>query len=85
MEKICTKCEEVLPATTEYFSPNKRLRSGLNSWCRACRNAKIKEYHKTEAGKKQVLENNRKYQKTEKFKVARKRYEEKQKMLGKAK
>ena len=78
----CTKCKNELPATLEYFSPEKRKANGLNSWCRSCRNNKVKVHHKTENGQQQVLNANRKYQKTEKFKVARKRSEDKKKDLS---
>jgi hypothetical protein len=36
-EKQCTKCGTWYPATTEFFSPNKRIKCGLSSWCRKCR------------------------------------------------
>ena len=37
--KLCTKCKEAKPATAEFFSPNRHLLSGLNSWCRKCSTA----------------------------------------------
>ena len=36
--KQCTKCKEYLPATGEYFSPDKRNNDGLHSNCKKCRN-----------------------------------------------
>ena len=79
MNKVCSKCKTEKPATLEFFSAEKRLKSGLNSWCRDCRNNKVKTNHQTEVGHQQVLEANRRYQKTEKFKVARRKYEENKK------
>lgn len=53
--KICTKCGEELPATTEYFAKNKMGKYGLYSICKICMNCKEtcdenckkynKEYH----------------------------------------
>ncbi len=34
--KYCAKCKEEKPATREYFSPGKRMKSGLKSWCKLC-------------------------------------------------
>ncbi len=34
--KVCTKCKEPKEATPENFSPEKRVKSGLQSWCRVC-------------------------------------------------
>lgn len=34
--KICTKCGKEKLATLKYFSPNKRYKSGLQSWCKEC-------------------------------------------------
>ena len=34
--KRCTKCGESKPASTEYFSPNRHIHSGLASWCKSC-------------------------------------------------
>lgn len=35
--KQCTKCEEHLPATNEFYSDNKSAKDGLLSICKACR------------------------------------------------
>ena len=35
--KRCTKCKEVLPATTEYFYRAKSCKYGLHSHCKKCR------------------------------------------------
>jgi hypothetical protein len=34
--KTCTKCLTQLPATGEFFPPNRNVSSRLGSWCRAC-------------------------------------------------
>lgn len=34
--KRCTQCGEGKPPTLEYFAPNNRVPSGLQSWCRTC-------------------------------------------------
>lgn len=36
--KTCTKCSEKLPATLEYFSPDKRNKDGLQGRCQNCCN-----------------------------------------------
>lgn len=33
----CTRCKAAKPGTPEYFPPHNKTRSGLDSWCRACR------------------------------------------------
>ena len=35
----CTKCKQEKPATTEFFPIHKGKKSGLDSWCRACRSS----------------------------------------------
>jgi 5-methylcytosine-specific restriction endonuclease McrA len=37
-EKICTKCHQNLPATTEFFYKKKNGLYGLFSWCKVCHN-----------------------------------------------
>jgi len=34
--KQCTKCKEYLPATGEYFSPNKQFKEGFFPYCKKC-------------------------------------------------
>jgi len=40
--KKCTKCGET--KSTVEFSPHKRTRDGLDSWCRNCKNVATKKY-----------------------------------------
>jgi len=40
--KLCIKCVEEKPTTTEYFG---RLSDGLNSVCKLCKHAYLKSYH----------------------------------------
>ena len=57
LTKICSKCGEEKPATTEYFGKDKRNKDGLNGQCKDCRKEyqcqwykenkeKMKEYNK---------------------------------------
>lgn len=36
LTKVCSKCGEEKPATTEYFSRHKKEKDGLNGWCKKC-------------------------------------------------
>lgn len=40
----CTKCEQWLPQTDDYFPPQKKSKSGLDSWCKQCHAINTKEY-----------------------------------------
>ena len=51
MDKICTKCKESKPATTEYFFSDKVLKSGLRAKCKTCMTKLNKEYLKTHSEK----------------------------------
>lgn len=35
--KSCSRCFDVKPATTEYFSPRRKLKDGLYGQCKVCR------------------------------------------------
>ena len=35
----CTRCKSAKEATTKWFPPHNLKANGLDSWCRACRNA----------------------------------------------
>lgn len=35
--KTCNKCQEELPATDEFFSPDNRIIDGFHSFCKICR------------------------------------------------
>lgn len=39
-DKTCTKCNNVFPATTEYFHKNKDHADGFRTWCKIC----VKDY-----------------------------------------
>lgn len=45
--KTCTKCKESKPATLEYFSPDHRRKSGMQSQCRDCRNQHMRKLYNT--------------------------------------
>jgi hypothetical protein len=48
--KTCTKCHTPYPATAEFFSPDRRHRDGLHSWCRECSRAKTARWSKAHPG-----------------------------------
>lgn len=35
--KPCTRCKVEKPLSLEYFPPHNKVKSGFDSWCRACR------------------------------------------------
>jgi hypothetical protein len=35
--KPCTRCKQVKPLNLEHFPPHNKVKSGFDSWCRACR------------------------------------------------
>ena len=70
IEKRCTKCSKVYPATPEYFYRHARKKDGLNSWCKKCNHVACKKYMQTNSGKTI----RKKYQQSEKGKQAQKRY-----------
>lgn len=37
--RVCARCDDPLPACTDYFAPNKRKAGGLVYECRRCRRA----------------------------------------------
>jgi hypothetical protein len=41
--KPCSKCGQIKPTKVEYFSPAKKARDGLHSWCKACSAAWARE------------------------------------------
>jgi len=58
--KECSNCKNVYPATTDHFHKASRLKCGLTSWCKGCRNSYNRiykeEYHKTH--KERIPKNN---------------------------
>ncbi len=42
--KACTKCSCTKPVTAQFFPLDKRIRSGLGSRCKTCRNAESRYY-----------------------------------------
>lgn len=43
--KICKKCSKIYPANTKYFYRNKRLKDGLNFYCKECEKIRYKKIH----------------------------------------
>lgn len=47
-QKQCTgPCQQILPATTEFFRAMKGRRYGVHSWCKACESAYKRAYQQT--------------------------------------
>jgi hypothetical protein len=42
LEKLCARCQRSLPLSS--FRSNAKLSSGLDSWCRECRNEAAREW-----------------------------------------
>ncbi len=61
--KLCPKCTETKPATTEYFARNKASKDGLQRHCKSCKRA----YHA--ANREQALEGMRAYREANHEKV----------------
>ena len=43
--KKCSKCNELKPATLEYFGKHTSTSTGLSSWCRSCKNGYEKQIY----------------------------------------
>src|SRR6266496_4125965 len=41
-QKQCSKCQQILPATPEFFSRNRSKKDGFGTECKTC----MREYHK---------------------------------------
>lgn len=67
-EKCVNPLGSWLPATTEYFDKNKQVKSGLNSWCLACKRAYQREYNKRPENQPRIRENSRRFGQTQKRK-----------------
>ena len=68
MIKICSKCKIELPATTEFFREDKRLKNGLRANCKNCERQYGRQYHQDNIDKcnenlKMWLEKNPDYHK----------------------
>jgi hypothetical protein len=59
--KGCTKCQEELPATTEFFHKNKSKKDGLCSKCKECKKQYNKQYYQDH--KEEFKEKNQQYYK----------------------
>lgn len=51
--KICSKCKRELPATPDMFGAHRNTSDGFQSQCRECRNAYLRDYRATDAGRAQ--------------------------------
>lgn len=59
LTKVCTKCGETKPATTEYFHRNRSRRDGLESRCKTCCIEKSAAYRET--NQESIREQSRNY------------------------
>lgn len=57
--KRCTKCGQEFPATTEYFSPNRKVKDGLQARCKSCCAEWQREYRKSHPEAVRAVEANR--------------------------
>lgn len=57
--KKCTKCGNEYPATTEFFTKDKRGKYGLNYYCKSCQKKANEDYRKTH--KQQMREATRRW------------------------
>lgn len=81
--KTCIKCNEMLPATTEYFYKHKNAKDGLMGNCKGCKNEynknnpNNKEYRKRyyEKNKEKILKQQKKYEEQNKAKIAEMHHE----------
>lgn len=61
--KICSKCKQEFPATTEYFHVDNRRKTGLTPWCKLCQ----REYYLANRDKK--IEHQREYSRANKNRI----------------
>lgn len=61
MQKQCSKCKEIYENAEENFYKVPRLKSGFSSWCKKCHYEKNLSYIKTEIGKKNNSEKNKRF------------------------
>ena len=55
-KKICSKCKDGLPATTEYFPRNRSSKDGLSHWCKVCHRDHRKTKKEIATGPLKVVE-----------------------------
>lgn len=41
-EKVCARCKKSIPATDEFWYPDKKTKDGFSYWCKACHRASKK-------------------------------------------
>jgi len=66
--KVCTRCNNRLPLTKEYFGERKNRKLGFTSHCRECDNSRKREYYKNNREKE--LQRYKDYVETENGKEA---------------
>ncbi len=63
--KQCTSCGRMLPATLEYFSPEKRTKLGLQAWCKDCFKAYRRQYRKEHKAEEHAYQKRRRQESPE--------------------
>ena len=64
IQKTCSKCQNTKPE--HEFNRNRRMRDGLDTYCKSCRAEYSKAYYQTKTGQNNVIKAVRKYHKTPK-------------------
>ena len=59
--KVCNRCKEEKPLSTEYFGMLKASNDGFNPTCKKCRKLAMQKYQKTEKGKRTQAKAGKKY------------------------
>lgn len=67
LTKICNKCQQEFPATTEYFYADKEGKYGLRGQCKSCRGAYHNQYR--ESHREIICERSRQYHATHREQV----------------
>ena len=65
-EKLCNKCRQKFPATSDYFYRKSAAKDGLQGACKSCVEKSKREYDKTEQGRAVVKRYMKAYRATEK-------------------
>lgn len=74
-QKQCKTCGASYPATPEFFHKRSKDKPALETWCKACRNAKNRDYNKTPAGKRSTNNAGKRYRTGDHWKEVRREKE----------
>lgn len=70
----CSKCGTMYPATSEFFKLNKRVSSGLSSWCRPCARESNRLYAQNNPDKERAKKDKHRQKYPERYRESQKRY-----------